>query len=62
MAEKKQTPVKEMQQTYTKEQLVAAKKFETRRDLLGAMLEDQKQYSIGDVEDLISKYEKGLVK
>ena len=35
---------------FSKEQLLSAMRFSNRRDLLGAILEDGKKYSIADVE------------
>ena len=41
---------------YTKEALVGSKRFQTRRDLLNVILEDGKQYTIGEAETAISNY------
>lgn len=44
--------------TFTKEQLVKAERWFNRRDLLNALLEDDKTYTIAQVDDLIKEYYK----
>ena len=48
-------------QTFTKAQLVAAKRFESDKDLVSALLEDEKQYALTEVETMIENYKKGKV-
>lgn len=48
-------------QTFTKAQLVAAKRFESDKDLVSALLEDEKQYALTEVEAMIENYKKGKV-
>ena len=43
---------------FTKEQLVKAERWFNRRDLLNALLEDDKTYTIEQVDDLIKEYYK----
>lgn len=43
---------------FTKEQLVKADRWFNRRDLLNALLEDDKTYTIEQVDDLIKEYYK----
>lgn len=57
-AEKKEAAVV----TFTKEQLVTAKRYANRRDALCALLEDGKQYTHADVEKALEDYMKGKVK
>ena len=45
--------------TYKKEQLVASKKYANRRDIIMALLEDGKAYTLNEVDGLIEKYMKG---
>ena len=45
---------------YTKEQILISKKYENRRDVLGALLEDKK-YTFEEVDSLINKFMKGKV-
>lgn len=58
----KEEPSKETEVLFTKEQLLASKRFQTRRDLLNALLSSEKQYTIGEVERSIEQYLKGKVK
>lgn len=58
----KEEPSKETEVLFTKEQLLASKRFQTRRDLLNALLFSEKQYTIGEVEQSIEQYLKGKVK
>lgn len=43
---------------FTKEQLVKAERWFNRRDLLNALLEDDKTYTVEQVDDLIKEYYK----
>ena len=47
--------------TYKKEQLVASKRYANRRDLIRALLEDGKAYTLNEVDGLIEQYMKGKV-
>lgn len=44
--------------SFTKEQLVKADRWFNRRDLLNALLKDDKTYTIEQVDDLIKEYYK----
>ena len=46
---------------YNKAQILAAKRYAGRADLLNAILDDTKSYTIADVDAAISKYMKGMV-
>lgn len=46
---------------FSKEQILAAERFQRRRDLVGALLDDGKEYTMEMVEKLIGKYMKGKV-
>lgn len=59
LATKKET-VKES--TFTKLQLINSKKYKHRVDLLEVLLQDDKRYSISDVDKEIQKFMKGSVK
>ncbi len=48
--------------THSKEQLLRAQRYAKRRDLLGALLEDGKRYTLEEVDTAIEKYMKGKVK
>ena len=47
---------------FTKAALVSSKRFAHKRDLVSAMLEDGKEYTIEQVESMIHNYLKGEVK
>lgn len=47
---------------YTKEQLISCKQFNNRKDVLCAVLEDKKEYTIEQAQSEINKYMKGKVK
>ena len=56
------TKTTEAAATYSKEQLAASRKYATRRDLIGVLLEDGKSYTFDEVDTLIENYMKGEVK
>lgn len=47
---------------FSKEQILASAKFANRRDLLTVLLEDDRQYSIADVEKIMADWFKIGVK
>lgn len=47
---------------YTKDHLIASKKYANRRDLISALLADDKIYTLDEVDALIEKFMKGKVK
>jgi len=47
---------------FTKEQLVKSRRYQDRRDLLSAVLEDGKLYSHIEVDKIIADWKKGKVK
>lgn len=47
---------------FSKEQLLAAEKFQDRKDIVNALLFPDKQYTVEAVEQMIEKYMKGQVK
>lgn len=59
MADKKTT---EAAAQYTKAQLLASKRYANRRDLISALLADDKTYTTDAVDALIEKYLKGKVR
>lgn len=48
--------------TYTKEQLLESEKYANKRDLLSALLDGKRKYSLSEVDKQIEKYMKGTVK
>lgn len=53
---------KKVESLYSKEQILAAKQFKNRKDLLNALLSDDEQYTITTVEQLMNDFLKGQVK
>ena len=61
MAKKKTDEVKQEAFAYSKEQILASKKYENRRDILGVLLKDGVEYTFEKVDSLIEKFMKGKV-
>lgn len=53
---------KEVEVKFSKNQLLAAKRFSGKRDILEALLSDDETYTVKTVEQMIEKYMKGKVK
>lgn len=47
--------------THSKEQLLRSNRYTNRRDLVGALLEDDKQYTLAEVDTAIDNFMKGKV-
>lgn len=47
---------------FTKDSLVHSKRFRNERDLVFALLEDGVEYTVSEVEEMITNYMKGTVK
>jgi arginine repressor len=47
---------------FTKDALVNSKRFRDNRDIVSALLEDGVEYTISEVETMITNYMKGKVK
>jgi hypothetical protein len=64
MARKKGTSeeVEKKANKFGKKQILSSKRFEDRRDAVGSILEDDKTYSIDEVEKLYEEFMKGEVK
>lgn len=58
MADKKE---KESEPSFFKAQLMMSEKYASRRDLIGALLCDDKEYTIAQVDAAIENYLKGTV-
>ena len=56
------TPEEALPPQFDKEQIAASARYNSQRDLVEALLEDGKRYSIGAVDALIEHYKKGKVK
>lgn len=53
---------KKTAEVFDKQQLTAAKRYRKRRDLLEALLEDGKTYTLADTDKIINEYLKQEVK
>lgn len=51
-----------IEKLFSKEQLLAAERFQERKDIVYALLSPDKQYTVEAVEQMIEKYMKGQVK
>ena len=61
MAKKKIDEVKQ-ETVFSKEQILASKRYENRRDVLGVILTDGEFYALEKVDSLLEKFMKGKVK
>jgi hypothetical protein len=66
MAVKKTNPAAsepgKVESSFSKEQLLAAERFQGRKDIVNTLLSPDKQYTVETVEQMIEKYMKGQVK
>lgn len=68
MAGKKKTNSAEVkssatvEQKFSKAQILASAQYANRRDLVDALLSDNKKYTKAQVDELINKFMKGTVK
>lgn len=46
---------------FTKEQLISSKLFSNNKDILSATLENNKEYTKKEVQEIIEKFKKGKV-
>ena len=63
MAKKNKTveTIEQSAVTYTKEQILGSKKYKYRRDALGVVLADGKEYTTEEVDTLLNEFLKGKV-
>lgn len=47
---------------FSKEQILKSEKYKDKRDLINALLKEDKRYSLSDVDKLIDDFMKGKVK
>ena len=53
MEKKKEKLVNEIEILFSKEQILKSNRFKDKRDILSALLEDDKKYRLSDVESMI---------
>lgn len=58
----KETIPKVVEQKLNKQQILASAKYTNRKDLVNALLEENKQYTMQEVEEMIEKFMKGKVR
>lgn len=58
--ERKETGMQES--VFSKEQILQASRFSEHIDIIDALLENDRQYTIRQVEDIVSKFLKGKVR
>ena len=56
------TEPEKIEKLFSKEQLLAAERFQERKEIVNALLSPDKQYTVEAVEQMIEKYMKGQVK
>lgn len=62
MAKKNKTEtVEQSAVVFTKEQILCSKKYKYRRDALGVVLTDGKEYTLDEVDTLLDEFMKGKV-
>lgn len=61
MADKKLKEATTAAPRFTKVQLMTSDKYANRKDLIGALLDDNKEYTTEQVDELIDKFLKGKV-
>lgn len=54
--------VKQGEIKFRKEQLLHAERYRSKKDLVNALLEDNREYSLTEVDAVIEKFMKGKVK
>lgn len=58
----KEASEKKQGDRWPKAQIMASSKYQHQKDVLNALLKDGEEYTIGEVDTLISKYMEGGVK
>lgn len=61
-ARKAAAPERAKMAGFTREQLAASQRFRGDRDLVLALLEDEKQYTVDEVSAVLDGFKKGKVK
>ena len=56
------TEVQNVSIEFSKEQILASAKYRNNKDLVDAILDEKKKYTIESVDSLVEKYMKGKVK
>lgn len=59
---KQDKPIKNNAIEYTKQNLANSKKFKEDKDIINALLEENKKYSEAEVKEIIKKYKERIMK
>lgn len=59
VAEKVEAPVPEKKVTFSKVKLLTFQRYQNRVDLLGALLLDEAEYTLEEVDEMINNFMKG---
>jgi hypothetical protein len=62
MSNKKKTTEKVVEPKFTKEALMNSRRFRNERDIVSALLKDDVEYTVSEVDSMITEYMKGKVK
>lgn len=57
--EKVETPIPEVKVTYSKAKILSFQRYQNRVDLLGALLLDEAEYTLEEVDEMINNFMKG---
>ncbi len=50
------------EEAYTKQAILNSKKYVKQKDLINALLDNDKKYTLKEVDSIIEKYLKGVIK
>ena len=50
------------EEAYTKQAILNSKKYVKQKDLINALLDDETKYTLKEVDNIIKKYLKGVIK
>lgn len=62
MQEEKKTQAEKREKTFSKSQLMKAKTFSEKKDIISALFSETKNYTAKEAEEIITNYLKGQVK
>ncbi len=51
-----------VEETYTKQAILNSERYYTKKDLVNALLDNDKKYTLQEVDSIINKYLKGVIK
>ena len=51
-----------VEETYTKQAILNSERYSTKKDLVNALLDNDKKYTLKETDNIIKKYLKGVIK